>query len=1325
MISLEKETEEITKEQDVTIVVTEEGSGLPDNTKYEWQLGTSDTKVPDGEWDTYVPGKSQAVGTDLTGTYYIWVKEIKDNAGNESEEQGTKVEDYHVFGPFKFANQEPTVTFTPDGNTTYAQTQQTKVDIKTYGGTQVDTAKYQWTQSSTPPTKESFENAEDLTSGEDISKGEVTGDNWYLWVYVVDTAGNETIKGSNPFYLDNTEPDKTAPSVESISTTITVNFKQNDAHSGIDTETIQYAIRKKGDTEWSEWISDSETHKFIGLEVDTIYEIKTRAKDKAGNGYTESDIIEKEVKKLENASIDHTPKDWTNGNVTVTITYAELPNTTKQYSLDNGVSWIDVKTSDYIESTEEYAKISFIVEENNTTVIARTIDTEGQASKEAIDNIDNIDKEKPIVSIEPNGGTYTLEPGQTMIQEDIVLDAYDIGSGNNKSDLDVLEYAWSDSNTIEPQQWDTFVNGEANTKDLSGGTHYLWTRVIDKATNRADNLKISNPYIVNYKIIYDANGGENAPEPQMKTHNQDLALSSEIPTRNSYKFKGWALNKNSTQVDYQAGSNYIEDKAVTLYAVWELQEFTVTFNPMGGTVDPSSKEVLYNEPYGELPTPTKLGYKFDGWYLEENYQNKVDENTIVNSMQAHTLYANWIANTNTRYRIQHYKQNLTGTGYQLEETENETGTTGTTVTASPKTYEGFTYDSSISGTVQSGVINGDGSLILKLYYKRNSYTLILEAGSYISSVSGSGTYKYGESVTVSATVQSSTSSYTYSFNSWKEGSTIKSYSRSYTFTMPANDLTLTATGSRTQVVRRYTVVYDGNGETSGSMSNSTFTYGTTYTLKANTYTKTGYEFVGWNTEPDGTGTDYYDEERVSNLTSVNGGVVTLYAQWEDNTAPTITASGGNTLWTTTELSDDPSQDDFDTYREFTVRITENGSGVQRIQYVIIPIEEFSSTYEDREQYTSQPTSSQINSGTSIKSITTSSKTYSMTYAEEANGFIFFRTVDNSGNVSSWSTGQRLKIALTSYTSYAGMDGTNDEKPVIYYDANKSRTDLGTSGVMSSSNTKWKNYGVGQKSGSTYKASAYDALMYKNTTRTNLHWSGGYYAVGLRYGEKAYMKTNYNFTLSNKGQTSSNKLNEVTYEVIARPDHVSLDEKQTIYSSMNTYTEDGESRPHGVQLTIPQSNKTLTFAHRYYTGTSSNHTWTSISASKTPSNFVSNSGDGTTGNPGKKRYLIQNTFSVKGKATATMDIDNVNGTLSQRVTKTNSASTDQNLAWGKYTWLGIGCDLNNNNSPQSGDEAWYDGMIYAFRYYERKLTDDELQKNAVLDYDRYTLMSSVY
>lgn len=78
----------------------------------------------------------------------------------------------------------------------------------------------------------------------------------------------------------------------------------------------------------------------------------------------------------------------------------------------------------------------------------------------------------------------------------------------------------------------------------------------------------------------------------------------------------------------------------------------------------------------------------------------------------------------------------------------------------------------------------------------------------------------------------------------------------------------------------YSIQYNGNGATSGSMSNLTnCQVGTSYTLTANAYKRTGYSFAGWNTKADGSGTTYKNEASVKNLTTTNGQTVTLYAQW--------------------------------------------------------------------------------------------------------------------------------------------------------------------------------------------------------------------------------------------------------------------------------------------------------------------------------------------------------------------------------------------------------------------------------------------------------------
>lgn len=70
-------------------------------------------------------------------------------------------------------------------------------------------------------------------------------------------------------------------------------------------------------------------------------------------------------------------------------------------------------------------------------------------------------------------------------------------------------------------------------------------------------------------VSYDANGGTGVPDSQTKIYGIALKLSSVIPTRTGYKFKGWAISKTSTTVDYYSESKYEEDVSRTLYAVWE------------------------------------------------------------------------------------------------------------------------------------------------------------------------------------------------------------------------------------------------------------------------------------------------------------------------------------------------------------------------------------------------------------------------------------------------------------------------------------------------------------------------------------------------------------------------------------------------------------------------------------------------------------------------------------------------------------------------------------------------------------------------------------
>ena len=73
-----------------------------------------------------------------------------------------------------------------------------------------------------------------------------------------------------------------------------------------------------------------------------------------------------------------------------------------------------------------------------------------------------------------------------------------------------------------------------------------------------------------YTVKYNANGGSGAPGNQTKTYGVTLKLSTTIPTRTNYTFKGWGTSASATTVSYSAGGSYTANAAITLYAIWEL-----------------------------------------------------------------------------------------------------------------------------------------------------------------------------------------------------------------------------------------------------------------------------------------------------------------------------------------------------------------------------------------------------------------------------------------------------------------------------------------------------------------------------------------------------------------------------------------------------------------------------------------------------------------------------------------------------------------------------------------------------------------------------------
>lgn len=149
-----------------------------------------------------------------------------------------------------------------------------------------------------------------------------------------------------------------------------------------------------------------------------------------------------------------------------------------------------------------------------------------------------------------------------------------------------------------------------------------------------------------YTITYNTNGGLNdGRNPSVFTENTETFSLYEA-TKLNFTFLGWFDNEALsgtpvTQITKGTKSN------VVLWAKWSSAQITVTFNPNGGGVSPMTKVVKKGGTYGELPTPTKAGYKFDGWFTEIDGGTQVLPTTSVLSNADHTLFAQWTENVYT------------------------------------------------------------------------------------------------------------------------------------------------------------------------------------------------------------------------------------------------------------------------------------------------------------------------------------------------------------------------------------------------------------------------------------------------------------------------------------------------------------------------------------------------------------------------------------------------------------------------------------------------------------------------------------------------------
>ena len=126
------------------------------------------------------------------------------------------------------------------------------------------------------------------------------------------------------------------------------------------------------------------------------------------------------------------------------------------------------------------------------------------------------------------------------------------------------------------------------------------------------------------EVTFNPNGG-NVSEPTRRILIGDPVGTLPTPTREGYVFNGWfTLSEGGDQID----ATTIITADVEYFAQWEKAK-VVTFSPNGGTVSEPTRSIISGNPIGTLPTPTRDGYAFIGWFTLSDGGDQIDATTII------------------------------------------------------------------------------------------------------------------------------------------------------------------------------------------------------------------------------------------------------------------------------------------------------------------------------------------------------------------------------------------------------------------------------------------------------------------------------------------------------------------------------------------------------------------------------------------------------------------------------------------------------------------------------------------------------------------------
>ena len=224
--------------------------------------------------------------------------------------------------------------------------------------------------------------------------------------------------------------------------------------------------------------------------------------------------------------------------------------------------------------------------------------------------------------------------------------AYELNGGTNHAN-NPNSYTYEDATITlqEPTKTGYTFNGWYDNSSFTG------TPITRISKGSYGNKTLYAKWTANtYTVTLDQQSGTGGTTFVTATYGAAMPAITK-PTRNGYTFGGYytAINGGGTKYYNANGSsakNWDKTAATTLYAKWTANQSTITWNANGGSVTPASSTYTYDGDPVALPTPTRTGYEFNGWFTASTGGTRISDVGKTNKPTSNTTYyAQWKAKT--------------------------------------------------------------------------------------------------------------------------------------------------------------------------------------------------------------------------------------------------------------------------------------------------------------------------------------------------------------------------------------------------------------------------------------------------------------------------------------------------------------------------------------------------------------------------------------------------------------------------------------------------------------------------------------------------------